>query len=244
VVDEDQLIAAIDERTAVVAICDVEYSSGQRYDLNRIADVARRVGAFLVVDASQSLGSIPFDVAETPVDAVVTTSYKWLCGPFGVGVLYLAPKWHGRLDPGIVGWRTHIEMWDLRADRCVPHEDARRFQFSTMAFGCAIGLARSIDYLQSVGIPRVFAHTLALGDKLVDGVRKLGWELVSPQPPTARSAIVSVRLPGRAPLDVVQHLGNAGVVVSARRDLVRFSPHLYNTHADIDRALEALREIT
>ena len=242
-VDEDQLIAAIDDRTAVLAICDVEYSSGQRYDLKRLREAARRVGAFLMVDASQSLGSIPFDVAETPVDAVVTTSYKWLCGPFGVGLLYLAPEWQTRLDPGIVGWRTHTEMWDLRADRCVPHRDARRFEFSTMAYGCAIGLARSIDYLCAVGISRVFAHTLALGDRLVAGLQELGWELVSPQHPNARNAIVSARMPGRSPEDVVHHLGQAGVVASARRDLVRFSPHLYNTSDDIERALEALRGI-
>ena len=243
VVDEDQLIAAIDDSTAVVSVCQVEYSTGQRYDLNRLADRARRAGAFLLIDASQSLGSIPFDVAETPVDAVVTTSYKWLCGPFGVGLLYLAPEWQALLDPGIVGWRTHVEMWDLRADRCVAHQDARRFQFSTMAYGCAVGLARSIDYLCAAGIPRVFAHTLALGDRLVAGLQELGWELVSPQHPNARSAIVSARMPGRSPEDVVHHLGRAGVVASARRDLVRFSPHLYNTSDDIERALEALRGI-
>ena len=243
VVDEDQLIAAIDDGTAVVSVCQVEYSNGQRYNLNRLADAARRSGAFLLVDASQALGHVPFDVAETPVDAVVTTSYKWLCGPFGVGLLYLAPEWQARLDPGIVGWRTHAEMWDLRADRCVTHQDARRFEFSTMAYGCAIGLTRSIDYLRAVGIPRVFAHTLALGDQLVDGLQQLGWELVSPQHPNARSAIVSARLPGRSPEEVVHHLGQAGVVVSARRDLVRFSPHLYNTDDDVERALEALRRI-
>ena len=244
VVDEDQLIAAIDDRTAVVSVCQVEYASGQRYDLNRLADAARRVGAFLLIDASQSLGSIPFNLVETPVDAVVATSYKWLCGPFGAGVLYLAPEWQERLDPGIVGQRSHAEIWDLRADRCIPHRDARRFEFSTMAYGCAIGLARSIDYLRTVGIPGIFAHTLALGDRLVAGLQELGWELVTPQHPDSRSAIVSARLPGHSPEEVVRHLGHAGVVVSARRDLVRFSPHVYNTADDIERALDALRGIT
>ena len=243
VVDEDQLIAAIDDNTAVVSVCQVEYASGQRYDLNRLADAARRAGAFFLVDASQSLGCVPFNLAETPVDAVVATSYKWLCGPFGAGLLYLAPEWQERLDPGIVGQRSNAELWDLRADRCVPYGDARRFEFSTMAYGCAIGLARSIDYLRAVGIPRIFAHTLGLGDRLVAGLRELGWELVSPQDPSTRSAIVSGRLPGHTPLEVVRHLGEAGVVVSARRDIVRFSPHLYNTDDDIERTLEALSTI-
>src|SRR5207302_4863098 len=81
VIDEDGLLAAIDDRTAVVAACHVEYATGQRYALDRLGAAARRVGAFLLVDASQSLGSVPLSVAETPVDALVTTSYKWLCGP-------------------------------------------------------------------------------------------------------------------------------------------------------------------
>jgi selenocysteine lyase/cysteine desulfurase len=234
VVDEDQLIAAIDQSTAVVSVCQVEYATGQRYDLNRLADAARRVGAFLLVDASQSLGSVPFNLAETPVDAVVTTSYSGCADPSGPGC---SP------GAGVAGaarpesWASAPRrLWDLRADRCVPHKDARRFEFSTMAYGCAIGLARSIDYLHAVGIPRIFAHTLALGDKLVAGLRALGWELVSPQHPATRSAIVSARLPGRDPKDVVRHLGQAGVVVSARRDLSASHRTFYNTAHDVELA--------
>jgi cysteine desulfurase / selenocysteine lyase len=241
VIDEERLIEAINEHTAAVSISHVEYSNGQRYDLAGLAEAAHRVGAFLLVDASQSLGALPLNVSETPVDAIVTTSYKWLCGPFGVGLLYLAPEWQARLDPGIVGWRTHAEIYDLRAERCVPHNDARRFEFSTMAYGCAIGLTRSIDYLRQIGIDRIAAHDLALGERLLAGLRDLGADIVSPEGDRARSAIIGARLPGLEPRRVVRHLGEAGIVVSPRRDLVRFSPHLYNTEGDIDQALDALR---
>ena len=239
VVDEDQLIDAIDDQTSVVSVCHVEYSTGQRYDLARLAEAAHRVGAFLVVDASQSVGAVPLSVA-TGVDAIVTTSYKWLCGPFGVGLLYLAPQWQTKLDPGIVGWRTHAEIYDLRADRCVPPNDARRFEFATMAYGCAIGLRESIEYLATVGISRVLDHTDALGDRLIDGLEARGASIVSPRGPNTRSQIVSARFPGRTPKEIVAQLGRAGVVVSARRDMVRFSPHLYSTVEDIDRALAAM----
>lgn len=243
VIDEDALIAAIDHTTAVVAICSVEYSNGQRYDLQGVAEAAHRVGAFLLVDASQSLGAVPFDWSTTLVDAMVTTSYKWLCGPFGVGLLALAPRWQDKLDPGIIGWRTHAEIYDLRADRCVPHNDARRFEFSTMAYGAAVGLTRSIDYIRRVGVDRISAHGLALGDKLMVELEGLGATVVSPRQTGARSSIVSARFPGSDPRTVVRHLGQAGVVVSARRDVVRFSPHLYNTTADIDRAIDALKRL-
>ena len=243
VIDEQRLLETIDSQTAAVSISSVEYSNGQRYDLARVAEAAHRVGAFVLIDASQSLGSVPLWVADTPVDAIVTTSYKWLCGPFGVGLLYLAPEWQARLDPGLVGWRSHAEIYDLRADRCVMRTDARRFEFATMAYGAAIGLERSIAYLRQVGIDRIFDYDLALGDRLIAGLRRFGAAIVSPAGREARSPIVSARFPRRDPQEIVRALGGAGVVVSARRDGVRFSPHLYTSEADIDRALGALGEL-
>ena len=195
------------------------------------------------MDASQSLGAVPYDWNSTPVDALVTTSYKWLCGPFGVGLLALAPQWQDKLDPGIIGWRTHAEIYDLRADRCVPHNDARRFEFSTMAYGAAVGLTQSIDYIRHIGLDRIAVHGLALGDKLMVELEDLGAAVVSPRESGARSSIVSARFPGSDPTAVVRHLGEAGIVVSARRDVVRFSPHLYNTAADIERAIDALKRL-
>jgi selenocysteine lyase/cysteine desulfurase len=194
-----------------------------------------------MVDASQSVGAVPLGPVLGSVDALVTTSYKWLCGPFGVGLLYLAPAWQTRLDPGLTGWRTHAEIYDLRADRMVMHPDARRIEFATMAYGCAIGLERSIGYLERIGVDTIYPYVLGLGDRLIAGLRELGAEVVSPTRPEARSAIVSARFPGHDPKSVIRSLGQAGVVASARRDLVRFSPHLYTTDADIDRALAALR---
>src|SRR5262249_18858298 len=104
----------------------------------------------------------------------------------------------------------------------------------------AIGLERSIGYLRQVGIDRIFDYDLGLGDRLIAGWHGLGAEIVSPTDRRARSPIVSARFPGREPKDVVRGLAAAGIVVSARRDVVRFSPHLYTTEADIDRALDRL----
>jgi selenocysteine lyase/cysteine desulfurase len=243
VIDEHRLLETIDAQTAAVSISSVEYSNGQRYDLARVAEAAHRVGAFVLIDASQSLGAVPLWVADAPVDAIVTTSYKWLCGPFGVGLLYLAPEWQARLDPGLVGWRSHAEIYNLRADRCVMRTDARRFEFATMAYGAAIGLERSIAYLRQIGIDRIFDYDIALGDRLTAGLHRFGAAIVSPAGRAARSPIVSARFPGRDPREIVRALGTAGVVVSARRDVVRFSPHLYTSEADIDRALGALGDL-
>lgn len=243
VVDEEEFIAAIDDRTSVVSLSHVEYSTGQRHNLSRIAAAANRVGAFLLVDASQSVGSVPLDVREVAVDALVTTSYKWLCGPFGVGLAYVSPRWQKRLDPGITGWRSHAEVYDLRAERCVFNDDARRFEFSTMAYGCAGALARSVEYLRAVGVANIMRRNLALLDRLIEGISGLDVKVISPLSPEARSSIISCRFPHIRSKAVVQLLGKKQIILSPRRDCFRISPHLYNTPHDVDRLVEELTAI-
>ena len=128
----------IDERTSVVCLSHVEYGTGQLHDLGRFAELAHAHGALLVVDATQSAGQVPIDVKATGADAVVSSTYKWMCGPFGSGVMYLSPRLQ-ETSPGIVGWRSHDDMWDFQADRLVYPRSAKRFEYGTMAYGTALG---------------------------------------------------------------------------------------------------------
>jgi selenocysteine lyase/cysteine desulfurase len=241
--DQEELIRLIDDDTAVVCISHVEYGSGQRYDLGRIVESAHTHNALLVVDATQSAGAIPINAPASKVDALVSGGYKWLCGPFGVAVMYLAPHLQMKLDPGLVGFRSHKDIWDLQADRLVYPDNASRFEFSTMAYGCAIGLTQSIRYLLRVGVENILAHNLKLADLLIQGLEEMKAEIISPGNDEERTSIVSARFPGRHSYEIAQGLGEAGIVVSQRRDFVRFSPHLYNGTDDISRALEKLGQI-
>jgi len=237
---DDNLIGLIDSRTAVVCVSDVIYSTGRRLDVAGLAEAAHRNGALLVIDATQSAGGIPIDVGALEADALVTASYKWLCGPFGVAVMYLAPHLHGRLEPGLVGFRSHERMWDLRPDRLKLPPNAHRFEFSTMAYGCAPGLASSIDYLLRLDVGRIFARNKKLADLLIEGLRERNAEILSPTDEVTRSSIVATRFAGTDVRILAERLNKAGVVVSARRDVLRFSPHLYNDADDIQQALAAI----
>ena len=239
----EELIRLIDDNTAVVCISHVEYCSGQRYDLARIAEVAHAHDSLLVVDATQSAGAIPIDAPTSNVDALVAGAYKWLCGPFGVAVMYLAPYLQTKLDPGLVGFRSHKDMWDLQADRLEYSENASRFEFSTMAYGCAIGLTRSIRYLLRVGVENILRHNLKLADLLIQGLEEMNAEIISPVNNEERTSIVSASFPGRQSSEIVRGLNAAGVVVSQRGKFIHFSPHLYNGADDINRALEELDRI-
>jgi selenocysteine lyase/cysteine desulfurase len=238
--DQEELAGLIDDDTAVVAISHVEFGSGQRYDLRSLAEVAHSHGALLVVDATQSAGAIPIDVSRDGVDVLVAAGYKWLCGPFGAAMMYLAPHLHTRFEPGLVGFRSNHNMWDLRADRIQYRDDAGRFEFGTMAYGCALGLGKAVEFILSLGADAIFEHDLKLRERLVEGLKQRGARLLSPSNEKERSPIVSTRFPGFSSRAVVSFLKEQGIIVSPRADFVRFSPHLYNSSDDIDLALEIL----
>jgi len=240
VTDKD-VIDAIDERTSVVALSHVEYRTGYRYDLGRLADAAHANGALLIVDASQSAGAIPIDVPSSGVDALIVGSYKWLCGPFGAAFMYVNPELLTTIEPGLVGFRSHRNMWDLEAQRIEFADDATRFEYSTMAYGCAIGLATAIDYLLAVGLETIFEWNTNLADRLISGLDHLGGDVISPRSGPERTSIVAARFVSTDVDELVHALDEAGVVASARMGALRFSPHLYNTTDDISRALEVLR---
>jgi selenocysteine lyase/cysteine desulfurase len=238
--DPEELVGLIDENTAVVAISHVEFGSGQRYDLQRLAEVAHSHGALLAVDATQSAGAIPIDVSRDGIDILVAAGYKWLCGPFGAAVMYVAPHLQTRFEPGLAGFRSHTDMWDLRADRIQYRDDAGRFEFGTMAYGCALALAEAIKFILSLGVDAVCAHDFKLRTRLAEGLKQRGAQLLSPVEDTECSPIVSARFAGFSSRRLVDKLKERGVIVSPRADFVRFSPHLYNSSDDIDQALDSL----
>jgi selenocysteine lyase/cysteine desulfurase len=239
----NEIITLIDQHTAVVCISHVEYGNGQTFDLHLLAEAAHNHGALLVVDATQSAGAIPIDVQACPVDALISGAYKWLCGPFGAAFMYLAPHLQTKLEPGLVGFRSHKNMWDLDASRIDYPQTAQKFEFSTMAFGCAVGLTRAINFLNDVGVENIFQHNRQLADRLIEGLQTRGAVITSPLEDKSRSSIVRAHFENIGSNKIIQSLKRAGVFVSRRGDSIRFSPHLYNSMSDIDKALAEIDNI-
>ena len=233
----DDIIALIDQKTAVVCISHVEYGNGQTFDLQLLAEAAEDHDALLVVDATQSAGAIPIDVQACPVDALISGAYKWLCGPFGAAFMYVAPHLAEKLEPGLVGFRSHKNMWDLDASRIDYPQAAKKFEFSTMAFGCAVGLTRTIDFLNRVGVENIFQYNRQLADILITGLHSRDAVIISPLDDENRSSIVTAYFKNIDSKKIITDLKAAQVFVSSRAGAIRFSPHLYNTAEDIDSAL-------
>ena len=240
----EDIFGLIDKNTAVVTISHVEYACGQRYDLNSFAKAAHDVGALFIVDATQSMGMIPINAPDTGADAIVASGYKWLRGTYGAAVGYISPKLQS-LSPGIIGFRSHKDIWNMKAERLEYPEDASRFEFTTIHFGAALGLAASIDEINDIGIQNVWEYDLKLTDSLIEGVLDLGLKIASSTDEQERSSIISIRMPSSFDTaEVVKKLQDEyGILTTNRSGFLRVSPHIDNNSKEIDFFLDALSKI-
>ena len=240
----EDIFGLINKKTAVVTISHVEYACGQRYDLNSFAKAAHDVGALFIVDATQSMGMIPINAPDTGADAIVASGYKWLRGTYGAAVGYISPKLQS-LSPGIIGFRSHKDIWNMKAERLEYPEDASRFEFTTIHFGAALGLAASIDEINAIGIQNVWKYDLKLTDSLIEGVSDLGLKIASSTDEQERSSIISIKMPASFDTaEVVKKLQDEyGVLTTNRSGFLRVSPHVDNNSKEIDFFLDALSKI-
>jgi selenocysteine lyase/cysteine desulfurase len=236
----DTIASAVDERTAVICVSHVQYATGHLLDPAGLVELARSVGATLVLDATQSAGVVPLDAPALGVDVLVTSGYKWLCSAPGAGICYLRPELWERLDPPFVGWKSTEDAAAFDATTIPLARSARRLEYSTPAYAAGAALSAAVDYLLDLGVENVLEHDLALAGELRAGLERLGAEVLTPAEDERRAGIVIARFPGRDGPAVAAALAEAGVIVSPRLGAVRFSLHHFNDSTDVERALAAL----
>lgn len=240
-VDLDELEAAVDERVRLVAISHVQFASGFTMDLDRVAGICERSGAFLFVDAAQSIGVLPLDYRR--VDAAAWPTWKWLMGPLGMGGLYVRRERLEMLRPPFVGVDGMVQTVDYLDYRFEFKPDASRFEYSSEntlgVLGSLAAVRRMAALRPAIAAGNVASSVLALGDRLAAALETRGYSLYSPRGEGERSGIFSFRTPGD-PHERLARLRARGVEAAVRACRLRFSPHFYNTPEDIDRALEAV----
>lgn len=238
------VLDAIDADTAVVAVPNCHWTDGALLDLVRIGEGARAAGAALAVDASQSLGAWPLDVARVQPDFLVAVGYKWLLGPYSLGYLYAAPRWreHGR--PLEASWvaRANAEDFTALVDYCDDYRaGARRFDMGEVSqFVLAPMAQAALEQLHDWGIERVQASLAPLTERIADGARALGAQVLDREHRVGH--IVGLRFEGGIPAALRSRLAGHNIHVAVRGSAIRVSPHLYNDEADVDRFLTVLHE--
>lgn len=243
VLTPDEVAAALTPRTRVVCLTWVHSFSGRVIDLAGIGEACRERGVWFVVNGSQAVGVRPLDVSGLPVDALVSAGFKWLCGPYGTGVCWLRPELAAALRPAKLYWLSALTAEDLASpsldlESIVPRREGRHDVFGTANFFNFVPLAAAVELLLELGVDEVAGYVDGLVTRLIEGVDRDRYELVSDE--TVPSSLVVVRPLREAAGEVVERLTGAGVHVAQRRGNIRLSPHLYSTADEIDRALGLL----
>lgn len=238
----EALLAAIDSRTRLVALSHVSYVTGLRHDVEAIAVVLRgkSAGGLLLLDATQSLGVLPVPTREA--DFVVSSTYKWILGTHGLGVLYWHRSRRPDFEPAAVGWYSVENLFAPdRYERFTLKPDAGRFETGYVNFPAIYALGKAVPYLLEVGVDRAAEHALALGDRLIAGLTRLELEVMSPRERARRGASVSFAHPRAA--EIGSALAEREIHVWAGDGRVRASTHVFNDETDVERYLQAVREI-
>lgn len=239
-IELDDLRAAIDGRTRLLSISSVEYASGFRNDLDAIGAICQEKGILFFVDAIQSLGILPMNVRQTPIDFLAADGHKWLLGPEGAGILYVRRESLARLQPIDIGWNSVVGARDFSKIDFTLKPHAGRYESGSLNVAGIVALGASLELLLSLGIDNVEKRIAELTNELCERAQSAGFDIYSSRRPGDRSGIVSLIVPGQEPRQLVRRCRDRGIVINQRAGRVRVSPHCYNTVEEIERLLEAL----
>jgi selenocysteine lyase/cysteine desulfurase len=239
----DAIAGAIDERTAIVALPQVHWTDGTRFDLERIGALARTVGAAFIIDGTQSIGAMPFDVARTGADAVICAAYKWLLGPYSLAFGWFGPRfddgvpleetWIGR--EGSDDFQRLVEYRDGYHPGAVRYDVGERSNFILMPMAIA-----SMSLVLEWGADAIQAYCDALLRPVLEEAKELGY--ASEVRDWRGSHLLGLRTPPGSDLAALAAAMSArNVMASLRGTALRIAPHVYNDEADADALLTALR---
>lgn len=239
-----RLLDAIDGDAALVAVPNVHWADGTVFDLEAVGARCREAGAALVVDATQSLGALPFSVERVRPDALAAAGYKWLLGPYGMGALWLGERfrdgrpleenWIGRAGSEAFAGLTSYE--DAYAPGAVRFDVGERSNPILLPM-----LAAGIEQVLGWGVDAIQATCAAFAERIVAGARELGYGVA--EAGERAGHLFGLRPPEAVRPDALaEALGSRNVSVSIRGGSIRVSPHVYNTAADADALLAALAD--
>jgi selenocysteine lyase/cysteine desulfurase len=231
--------AAIDDDTLLVSITHVSYRTGAMIDVEPIVKLAHERGALVLLDAYQSVGSLPVDVKALGVDFLAAGVLKYLLGSAGLGFFYCRRDVVERVWPTATGWFADEDVFSMDAWDYSPSRTARRFESGTPPIPAIYAGIAGIELMQEIGIADTREHVLGLNRRLIDGLDDLKATIVTPRRPKRRGALICVK--SRDVDALVAALRREGIVTSSRDGNLRISAHAYNSLDDIDAILAALK---
>jgi selenocysteine lyase/cysteine desulfurase len=240
----EAVLGALDARVKIVSTPNVHWTNGARFDVARIAQACRELDALYAIDASQSLGAMPFSIDEVRPDFLVAVGYKWLLAPYGFGLMYVSPRWRNA-RPLEETWIGRSNAKDFAGLVTYCHEyrpGARRFDVGETCRATILpGAIAALEQIDAWTIPRIAASLERLNADIASRLEAIGFTL--PDPTSRAPHMFGARVPEGYEGRLVPRLAERGVYVSQRGDSVRLSPYLHVTSHDVDRLMSALDEL-
>lgn len=233
---------ACDARTKIVACSWVDYATGQRRDPGRLADIAHRHNALLVLDAIQGLGVLALDMHAQGIDVLVADSRKWMLGPEGAGVIAIRRDVQDLFESTRAGWASTESPMDFTEQELRFSRSATRFESGMHNTFGLTGLHATLRLLKEIPVELREQRLLVVRDEFAEAGRAAGLECDGTAQ-DARSGIVTFRHPQLETTVLVRQLWSRQISVSLKNDRVRVSPHVYNNSDDADQFTRAVAEV-
>ena len=241
-VPTQRMVEAIDENTLLVPISHVIFRSAYINDAKAIIEKAHKVGAYVVLDTFQSLGTVPVDVQTLDTDFACGGVLKWLCGGPGVAYLYVRPDLGKTLTPRLTGWTAHQNPFAFEIGPNRYTDPPYRFMNGTPHVPALEAAGPGLKILNEVGVERIREKSKRQTARLIELVDRHGWRINTPRNPEERGGTVSIDMPDSQ--EVCRELLKRDVLVDWRPKAgVRMSPHFYNTDEELETAISVVNEI-
>ncbi|HVP14052.1 MAG TPA: aminotransferase class V-fold PLP-dependent enzyme [Terriglobales bacterium] len=240
-IEAGDIVATIDERAAVVALSHVLFRTAEVIDLAPIVRRAHECGALVLIDAYQSVGTVPVEVKALDVDLVTGGSVKWLCGGPGAGWLYVSPRVRERLEPALTGWFAHAEPFAFDTGPMRRDSGARRFYTGTTAIPAYAAARPGYEIIARIGVKAIREKSLRQTGHMITLAEEYGFRVVSPREPERRGGTVCIDVPRAA--EVCQALLAGDVLLDHRPGVgLRLAPHFYTRDDEIEIVMRRVRD--
>jgi len=241
VIDLDDIRKSITANTRVLVTSFVQFATGFRQDLVALGRLCEERNLTFVVDATQGMGVFPIDVVNSGIDFLVFSGYKWAQAGYGVGGLYVAPRFLNPTSFPVAGWWSVRDPEAVVNDRLDLKETAAALEVGCPHFAGIFALGAALTLFEEIGKPRIEERIHELTDRLHGRLDAERLNVASPLKREQRSGITIIEM--RDAPDIVKRLAERKIIVSARGKGLRVSVHIFNNFDDIDRLIAALREV-
>jgi kynureninase len=241
-VPTERLLDAIDEQTLLVPVSHVIFRSAYIQDAKAIVEKAHKVGAHVILDTFQSLGTVPVDVRALNTDFACGGVLKWLCGGPGVAYLYVRPDLGKKLEPKLTGWFAHQNPFGFEVGPTRYTDPPFRFMNGTTHIPALEAARPGLKIISEVGVERIREKSKRQTSRLISLAEQRGWRVNSPRNAEQRAGTVSIDMPDAE--QVCCELLQRDILVDYRPKAgVRMSPHFYNKDEELETAIAAVDEI-